>query len=124
MWEDPQNKAGGRWLLNMEKRQKTSIDAYWVETVRGVRGGVQGKRERTNTQVLASMRTLNDTIISVHDYIEYAIIRRQKLENHLLNIPIVHDQIQEEIECLYVPSLPHQCQRESDYALLQSQLFA
>ena len=38
MWEDPQNKAGGRWLLNMEKRQKTSIDMYWEETVRGVRG--------------------------------------------------------------------------------------
>ena len=38
MWEDSQNKAGGRWLLNMEKRQKSSIDMYWEETVRGVRG--------------------------------------------------------------------------------------
>ena len=38
MWEDSQYKAGGRWLLNMEKRQKSSIDMYWEETVRGVRG--------------------------------------------------------------------------------------
>ena len=53
----------------------------------------------TITQVLTSVRTLTDTIISVHDYIEYAIIRRQKVENPLLNSPIVHDQIQEEIEC-------------------------
>lgn len=47
MWEDKQNKAGGRWLLNMEKRKKDSIDWYWEETVRWM-----GSKERRGRGML------------------------------------------------------------------------
>ncbi|XP_076455336.1 eukaryotic translation initiation factor 4E-like [Babylonia areolata] len=32
MWEDPQNKEGGRWLINMNKNQRhTDLDNVWLE---------------------------------------------------------------------------------------------
>lgn len=32
MWEDNQNKAGGRWLINLEKKQRaTDLDNFWLE---------------------------------------------------------------------------------------------
>jgi len=34
MWEDPNNKKGGRWLMNLNKQQRHSdLDAYWLETL-------------------------------------------------------------------------------------------
>ena len=34
MWEDPQNKNGGRWLVNLNKNQRmTELDNFWLETV-------------------------------------------------------------------------------------------
>ncbi|XP_071952012.1 eukaryotic translation initiation factor 4E-like [Antedon mediterranea] len=34
MWEDDQNKAGGRWLVNFDKRNRNSdIDKLWLETL-------------------------------------------------------------------------------------------
>ena len=35
MWEDPQNCDGGRWVLNLDKKfRNTSLDVYWLNTVR------------------------------------------------------------------------------------------
>ncbi|XP_020300549.1 eukaryotic translation initiation factor 4E-like isoform X1 [Pseudomyrmex gracilis] len=32
MWEDNQNKSGGRWLINLEKKQRaTDLDNFWLE---------------------------------------------------------------------------------------------
>ncbi|XP_064458492.1 eukaryotic translation initiation factor 4E-1A-like isoform X1 [Ornithodoros turicata] len=32
MWEDTRNKAGGRWLFNLNKNQRTTdLDNYWLE---------------------------------------------------------------------------------------------
>lgn len=32
MWEDDQNKCGGRWLINLDKRQRTTdLDNFWLE---------------------------------------------------------------------------------------------
>ncbi|GIY75199.1 eukaryotic translation initiation factor 4E [Caerostris extrusa] len=32
MWEDVQNKQGGRWLLNVQKSQRnTELNNYWIE---------------------------------------------------------------------------------------------
>ncbi|KAL6267108.1 eukaryotic translation initiation factor 4E-like [Pogonomyrmex barbatus] len=32
MWEDDQNKCGGRWLINLEKKQRaTDLDNFWLE---------------------------------------------------------------------------------------------
>jgi len=34
MWEDPQNCDGGRWILNVEKKfRTTSLDVYWLNTL-------------------------------------------------------------------------------------------
>jgi translation initiation factor 4E len=34
MWEDDQNKRGGRWLVNMNKNQRMSdLDNVWQEIV-------------------------------------------------------------------------------------------
>ncbi|XP_051174409.1 eukaryotic translation initiation factor 4E-1A-like [Leptopilina boulardi] len=32
MWEDDANKSGGRWLINLEKKQRaTELDRFWLE---------------------------------------------------------------------------------------------
>ncbi|XP_058794376.1 eukaryotic translation initiation factor 4E-1A isoform X3 [Phymastichus coffea] len=32
MWEDAANKNGGRWLINLERKQRTSdLDRFWLE---------------------------------------------------------------------------------------------
>ncbi|KYN36548.1 Eukaryotic translation initiation factor 4E [Trachymyrmex septentrionalis] len=32
MWEDDQNKCGGRWLINLDKKQRTTdLDNFWLE---------------------------------------------------------------------------------------------
>ncbi|XP_033110124.1 eukaryotic translation initiation factor 4E-like [Anneissia japonica] len=34
MWEDDKNKAGGRWLVNFDKRQRhVDVDRSWLETL-------------------------------------------------------------------------------------------
>jgi len=34
MWEDPVNKGGGRWVLNLDKRQRLhDLNHLWLETV-------------------------------------------------------------------------------------------
>merc|ERR1712240_64811 len=31
-WEDPRNQAGGRWMINVDKRQRNDfLDTYWLE---------------------------------------------------------------------------------------------
>jgi len=34
MWEDPMNKDGGRWVLNLDKRNRfNELSNTWLETV-------------------------------------------------------------------------------------------
>lgn len=34
MWEDEQNRDGGRWLLQVDKKNRSSVlDAYWLNTL-------------------------------------------------------------------------------------------
>lgn len=34
MWEDVRNRAGGRWLVNLEKKDRREVlDKCWLETV-------------------------------------------------------------------------------------------
>ena len=36
MWEDERNKKGGRWLINLDKKQRAScLDNFWLEVVSG-----------------------------------------------------------------------------------------
>ena len=32
-WEDPRNAAGGRWIVNLERQERSQLlDSYWLET--------------------------------------------------------------------------------------------
>ena len=34
MWEDDYNKQGGRWLINLDKKQRNScLDNFWLEVM-------------------------------------------------------------------------------------------
>lgn len=34
MWEDEANKKGGRWLINLEKKQRNDdLDRFWLDVV-------------------------------------------------------------------------------------------
>lgn len=34
MWEDPRNHSGGRWLISLDKKQRTTeLDSYWLEVI-------------------------------------------------------------------------------------------
>jgi len=34
MWEDSHNRAGGRWLINLDKKQRSScLDNFWLEVM-------------------------------------------------------------------------------------------
>ena len=34
MWEDDNNKNGGRWLINLDKKQRmTCLDNFWLEVM-------------------------------------------------------------------------------------------
>ena len=34
MWEDERNRKGGRWLINLDKKQRGScLDNFWLEVV-------------------------------------------------------------------------------------------
>ena len=34
MWEDPQNRDGGRWVINVNKNSRNVLlDSYWLNTV-------------------------------------------------------------------------------------------
>ncbi|EDV22665.1 uncharacterized protein TRIADDRAFT_28470, partial [Trichoplax adhaerens] len=33
MWEDERNKKGGRWLLQLAKDRRKSLDSLWLETL-------------------------------------------------------------------------------------------
>lgn len=34
MWEDEANRRGGRWLLSLERKQRTNeLDRYWLDIV-------------------------------------------------------------------------------------------
>jgi len=30
-WEDKRNQSGGRWMINLDKRQRSQLDDYWLE---------------------------------------------------------------------------------------------
>lgn len=30
-WEDRRNQKGGRWMINLDKRQRSQLDDYWLE---------------------------------------------------------------------------------------------
>lgn len=33
MWEADQNKYGGRWVINIDKKQQQELDDLWLETL-------------------------------------------------------------------------------------------
>ena len=34
MWEDPRNRSGGRWVINLDKKRRAvELDCFWLEMV-------------------------------------------------------------------------------------------
>ena len=34
MWEDPRNRNGGRWVINLDKKRRAvELDCFWLEMV-------------------------------------------------------------------------------------------
>ncbi|KFP28662.1 Eukaryotic translation initiation factor 4E, partial [Colius striatus] len=47
MWEDSQNKRGGRWLITLAKQQRhTELDRFWLETVCGAVINIRAKGDK------------------------------------------------------------------------------
>ena len=45
MWEDDNNSRGGRWLINLDKKQRIScLDSFWLEVMLCLIGKVYFKR--------------------------------------------------------------------------------
>lgn len=39
MWEDEANKRGGRWLINIDRKQRSSdLDRFWLDVVSIIEG--------------------------------------------------------------------------------------
>lgn len=39
MWEDEANKRGGRWLINIDRKQRSSdLDRFWLDVVSVIEG--------------------------------------------------------------------------------------
>ncbi|TPX34227.1 hypothetical protein SmJEL517_g03144 [Synchytrium microbalum] len=38
MWEDPQNKKGGKWVVSITKKHRGQMDTWWLNTLMGMIG--------------------------------------------------------------------------------------
>jgi translation initiation factor 4E len=63
MWEDPQNRDGGRWVLNIDKRHRTSVlDVYWLNTLLALIGDQFMDESPYVNGVWANIRARGDKI--------------------------------------------------------------
>jgi len=63
MWEDDRNKKGGRWLINLDKKQRGScLDNFWLEVVLCLIGeSFEGESVMVNGAVV-NVRTKGDKL--------------------------------------------------------------
>ncbi len=49
MWEDDKNRRGGRWLINLDKRQRNScLDNFWLEVMLCLIGEHEGEKREAD----------------------------------------------------------------------------
>lgn len=63
MWEDPQNCDGGRWILSLEKKYRTtSLDVYWLNTLLALIGDQFMEEGQYVNGVWVNVRSKGDKI--------------------------------------------------------------
>lgn len=63
MWEDDQNKCGGRWLINLEKKQRTTdLDNFWLEILLCMIGEAFNEYSDDVCGAVVNIRTKGDKI--------------------------------------------------------------
>lgn len=63
MWEDDQNKCGGRWLINLEKKQRsTDLDNFWLEILLCMIGEAFNEYSDDVCGAVVNVRTKGDKI--------------------------------------------------------------
>jgi len=63
MWEDDKNCRGGRWLINLDKKQRIScLDAFWLEVMLCLIGETFDDHSRFVNGAVVSVRNKGDKI--------------------------------------------------------------
>jgi len=63
MWEDDMNKLGGRWLISLDKRQRSnSLDNFWLEVMLALIGEAFGEHGFLVNGAVVSVRNKGDKI--------------------------------------------------------------
>ena len=63
MWEDTRNCQGGRWLINLDKKQRTlNLDNFWLEVMLCLIGEAFGDHGRLVNGAVVSVRNKGDKI--------------------------------------------------------------
>jgi len=63
MWEDEKNRHGGRWLINLDKKQRmTSLDNFWLEVMLCLIGESFDDHSQVVNGAVVSVRTKCDKI--------------------------------------------------------------
>ena len=63
MWEDEENRSGGRWLMTVDKK---SLDNMWLEIMLGLIGETFG--EEVNGAVVSNRRGTGRVGVWMKDY--------------------------------------------------------
>jgi len=63
MWEDDRNRRGGRWVINLNKSQRsTSLDNFWLEVMLCLIGEAFDEHSRYVNGAVVSIRAKGDKI--------------------------------------------------------------
>lgn len=63
MWEDDQNKCGGRWLINLDKKQRVvELDNFWLELLLCMIGEAFNEYSDDVCGAVVNVRTKGDKI--------------------------------------------------------------
>ncbi len=63
MWEDDQNRRGGRWLINLDKKQRAmKLDNFWLEVMLCLIGEAFGDHGQLVNGAVMSVRNKGDKI--------------------------------------------------------------
>jgi translation initiation factor 4E len=63
MWEDGQNRSGGRWLINLDKKQRIScLDNFWLEVMLCLIGETFDDSSKYVNGAVVSVRNKGDKI--------------------------------------------------------------
>ncbi|ELT97193.1 hypothetical protein CAPTEDRAFT_222296 [Capitella teleta] len=90
MWEDERNKRGGRWLINLNKRQRNmELDSFWLETLLCLIGEAFEEQSDDVCGAVVNIRNKGDKLsIWTHDATRNeATMRVGRTLKDRLNIP-------------------------------------